>query len=209
MVLPPPPPRQHRFTRPALAALTLVVAGLCAWSIWQPLRSDHESDHALDLAADNRTDAARAAANKAHDIDPLSPRPYVVLNAVEDAAGNRPAALKALEQAVIEFPGDPQTWIQLAQYQLNSLNRPADALATIAGALYLDPQSRAAQTVYFQATTASGVTAATPAAPAPAPAPAPATTTPVPTTPAPTTPAPTTPAPLAPSGTGGTPAPGG
>ena len=164
---PPPPARapRSRFTRPALAALTLAVAALCAWAIWQPLRSDQESDHALDLAANNRTDAARAAARKAHDIDPLSPRPYVVLNAVEDAAGNRPAALKALEQAVIEFPGDPQTWLQLAQYQLNSLSLPADALKTVAGALYLDPQSRAAQTVYFTATTATGVTAATPAPP--------------------------------------------
>ncbi|MEA2459811.1 MAG: hypothetical protein QOC95_2783, partial [Thermoleophilaceae bacterium] len=205
---PPPPPRRRvppglaRSGRPVLALLTLLVAGLCAWSIWQPLRSDQQSDHALDLAAVNRTDAARAAARRAHDLDPLSPRPYVILNAVEDAAGNRAAALRALQQAVIEFPADPQTWIQLAQYQLNSLNRPTDALNTIAGALYLDPQSRAAQTVFFQATTVP---------PGAAPTVPPATATPPasvpPATPVPTAPAPPAPAPSA-ANTGGTKAPG-
>jgi hypothetical protein len=195
----PRPPR--RGFRPVLALLTVAVTALCAWSMWQPLRSDRESDRALDLAADNKTDAARAAARHAHSIDPLSPRPYVVMNAVEDGAGNRVAALRALTDAVRNFPADPQTWIQLAQYQLNALSKPADALQTIAGALYLDPQSRAAQTVFFQATTAVGGVPGAAPAPAPAPAPSPPPTTPgVPTAPAPPAPTP---------GSGGTPAPGG
>jgi O-antigen ligase/polysaccharide polymerase Wzy-like membrane protein len=161
------PPGLIRVARPALALVTLAVAGLCAWAIWQPLRSDQESDRALDLAADSHLVEARKAAERAHEIDPLSVRPYVVRNAVEDAAGNPDAAEKALEDAVLAFPADPQTWIQLAQYQLNSRNRPADALNTIKGALYLDPQSRAAQTVYFQANAAlNGAPApVTPAAP--------------------------------------------
>jgi hypothetical protein len=203
---PPPAPREprepRRGVRPALAALTIAVTVLCAWSMWQPLRSDRESDRALDLAADNKTEAARAAAKHAHAIDPLSPRPYVVMNAIEDAAGNRPAALKALVDAVRNFPADPQTWIQLAQYQLNALSKPADALQTIAGALYLDPQSRAAQTVFFQATTATGGVPAPTQAPAPATAPPAATQPTVPTAPAP-------PAPSQKPGSGGTKAPGG
>jgi tetratricopeptide (TPR) repeat protein len=189
------------------------VAALCCWSIWQPLRSDRESDRALDLAANGHVAEARTAAEHAHAIDPLSPRPYVVRNAIEDAAGNPAAAQKALEDAVLAFPADPQTWIQLAQYQLNSRNMPAEALKTVIGALYLDPQSRAAQTVYFQADAAlnggtapipppaPAAVAPTPAPVTPAPTPAPTTTTPVPTAPAP----PVTPAP----GSGGTPAPGG
>jgi hypothetical protein len=182
--LPPPARRRFaRFARPAFAALTIAVAALCAWSIWQPLRSDQESDRALDLAANNHLDAARRAAQRAHEIDPLSPRPYVIRNAVEDAAGNPAAAQKALEDAVLAFPADPQTWIQLAQYQLNSRNRPADARKIIVGALYLDPQSRAAQTVYFQANAAlNGAPAPTASAPPPATQP---TVPTVPTAPAP------------------------
>jgi hypothetical protein len=202
-----PPPRERPWLRPALAALVIAVAALSIWSIWQPLRSDRESDRALDLSADNKTQEARDAAHRAHDIDPLTPRPYVVLNAVEDAAGNRTAALRALEAAVREFPADPQTWIQLAQYQLNALSQPADALLTISGALYLDPQSRAAQTVYFEATTATGGTPTPAPAPAPTPAPVPAPA-PAPTPPAATTPTvPTAPAPPEPGGTSGGTAP--
>src|SRR5204862_4714366 len=130
---PPPsaprlPPALTRRLRPLFAALTLAVTVLCAWAIWQPLRSDHESDHALDLSASNHVDAARRAVQRAHEIDPLSPRPYVVRNAIEDASGNPVGAEKALQDAVIAFPADTQTWIQLAQYQLNSRNEPTDAL---------------------------------------------------------------------------------
>jgi tetratricopeptide (TPR) repeat protein len=165
-----------RSLRPLFAALALAVTLLCAWAIWQPLRSDNESDHALDLSANNHVDAARRAVQRAHEIDPLSPRPYVVRNAIEDASGNSVAAQKALQDAVVAFPADPQTWIQLAQYQLNSASQPAEALKTVKGALYLDPQSRAAQTVYFQAgaelngapsPTAPPVPGGVPTAPAP------------------------------------------
>jgi hypothetical protein len=197
--LPPPPPAPpdkepprrlppflERSLRPLFAALSIACALLCAWTIWQPLRSDRESDHALDLSANNHVDAALRAADHAHDIDPLSPRPYVVRNAILDASGDPVAAEKALQDAVREFPGDPQTWIQLAQYQLNSRSEAADALRTVKGALYLDPQSRAAQTVYFQAG-AELNGAPSPTAPPTTP---PATGGTAPPTPVPTAPAP-------------------
>ena len=73
--------------------------------------------------------------------------------------------------AVRQFPAQPQTWLQLADYQLNSLNQPKAALETIRGALFLDPQSRAAQTVFFQASyrlhPPAGLPAPVPAVPAP------------------------------------------
>jgi O-Antigen ligase len=198
--LPPPPPAPPdeepprdlppfiaRSLRPLFAALAIACTLLCAWTIWQPLRSDTESDHALDLSATGHVDPALRAADHAHDIDPLSPRPYIVRNAILDASGNPVAAEKALQDAVRSFPGDPQTWIQLAQYQLNSRSEAADALRTVKGALYLDPQSRAAQTVYFQAgAELNGAPSPTapPVPPAPAPTPAPPGGT-VPTAPAP------------------------
>jgi hypothetical protein len=187
---PPPPPAARgrpslppgvaRLGRPLLALAVLAFAGFAAWSIVQPLRSYNESDRALDLVAENKVAAARRAAERAHDIDPLSPRPYVTLSAVEDAAGNQDAALHALEEGVKAFPGDPQMWLQLALYQLNSLNRPADALVIVQGALFLDPQSRAAQTVYFQANAALH-----PPPPPPPPPPAPPAVPPAEPTPAP------------------------
>jgi tetratricopeptide (TPR) repeat protein len=159
-----------------------VVAGTlaCAYSIWQPLRAEQQVDRALDLAAEGKFPEALEAVEKAHDYDPLTPRPLTVGSSIHDAAGDQEAALKNLQTAVQDFPGDPQVWIQLAAYHLNSLNQPADALAIVAAALYLDPQSRAAQTVFFQATQLLNPTAAPPPTSTPAPVPPPAEPAPAP-----------------------------
>jgi predicted Zn-dependent protease len=164
----------RRVARPLLALLVVAASLLCAWAIWQPLRSDQETDHALDLAASGKTKQALAATKRAEDYNPLTPRPAVVKSSIEDAAGQTDQARRTLEDAVKTFPGDPQVWIQLAQYELNTLNKPADALAIIQGALYLDPQSRAAQTVFLQANALLHPVPLPAPAPAPPPAPAPA-----------------------------------
>jgi tetratricopeptide (TPR) repeat protein len=161
-----------------------VAALLSAYAIWQPLRSDRETDRAIDFAADGKFPQAIAAVDRAHDHDPLTPRTYIVRSSIEDAAGHPDAARRALEQAVLDFPGDPQVWIQLAQYHLNSLNQPADALAIIRAALWLDPRSRAAQTVFLQANAALNPPAA---APVPTPPPSAPEPTPPPSTPKPPT----------------------
>jgi hypothetical protein len=138
--------------------------------------------------------------------------------AVADARPNQPLAHDLLEQAVEEHPGEPQVWIRLAEYELYTLNRPADAERTIAGALYLDPRSRAAQQIYLEAKQAQRPTpppAPPPGQPAPAPgqpapppgqpAPPPGQPAPAPTPPPPTLPEPSTPQPTQP----GTPPSGG
>ena len=43
---------------------------------------------------------------------------------------------------MLKFPGDPQTWLRLASFQLGTLDRPEDALETVRGVLFLDPLSR-------------------------------------------------------------------
>jgi tetratricopeptide (TPR) repeat protein len=179
---PPPPPARgsrlpaplRRAARPLLALAVIVAALLCAFEIWQPLRADQETDHALDLAAAGKTSQALAAVDRARDWNPLTPRSYVIRSSIEDGAGHPDQARRTLEDAVRAFSGDPQVWIQLAQYELNTLNRPADALAIIRAALYLDPQSRAAQTVFFQANALLHPPPPPPPAPAPVVAPAPA-----------------------------------
>ncbi|GAC1316814.1 MAG: hypothetical protein NVSMB25_03260 [Thermoleophilaceae bacterium] len=158
--------RLRRNPRPLLAAAIGVVTLLCAWAIWQPLRSDHASDNALDLSAHGRYPAALAAAHDARDLNPLAVRPLAVRSSIDSARGDKRAALHDLEVAVIRFPADPQAWLALADYQLNSLGRPADAIRTVRAALFLDPQSRDAQNVFFEA---SAKLNPIPGAPAPLP----------------------------------------
>jgi tetratricopeptide (TPR) repeat protein len=137
--------------RYGLAAAAVVAALACAWTVWQPQRSDAETNRALDLLDKRQLAAAAHAADRAHRIDPLSPDPLVARAAIYDAGASKDRALAQLVSAVRRFPGEPQVWVRLAEYQLDSLARPADALQTIRGALYLDPRSRAAQQVYLAA----------------------------------------------------------
>ena len=187
--------------RGVFGAGALAAAVLCAWAVLQPQRSSAESEKALDLIGDGKLDQADRAANRAEDIDPLASRALIVRAAVADARGNQPLAHNILERAVERFRGEPQVWIRLAEYELYTLNRPADAERTIGGALYLDPLSRAAQQIFLEAKQAQRPTP-------PAPAPPTSLTPGQPGQPAPTPPNPTAPAPQpAPAPGGGTPAP--
>jgi O-Antigen ligase len=155
----PPPagePLLRRLPRPGFDRILLAVAvGVCAllfaWSTWLPQASDHDSEQAQSLSAAGHTAQARAAAADAADANPLTPRPLEVLGALETKAGNLPIAQTALEKAVLGFPGEPETWLSLASFQLGTRDNPRAALDTVEGALYLDPRSQPGQQLYLQA----------------------------------------------------------
>lgn len=129
----------------ALAALIL------AWAIWQPEASDRETGRALDLVDARDYDAAIAEAQDSADANPLSAEPLLVEAVAEASAGRETAARRTLEQAVLKFPGDPQTWLRLASFQLGTLDRPEEALDTVRGVLFLDPLSRQGGQLFLDA----------------------------------------------------------
>lgn len=186
-----PRPSLERTPRALFGVAALAAALVCAWAVLQPQRSSAESERALDLIADGKLDEADRAADRAEDIDPLASRALIVKAAVADARGNQPLAHDILEDAVERFRGEPQVWLRLAEYELYTLNRPADAERTILGALYLDPLSRAAQQIFLEAKQAQR--------PTPPPAPPPTALSPgQPGQPPATPPNPTAPAPAQP-----------
>ena len=70
------------------------------------------------------------------------------------AAGREGVARRILERTVREFPGDPQTWLHLAEFELHH-GEPLRALEVVRGALYLDPFSKAARRVREEARAAA------------------------------------------------------
>ena len=60
-------------------------------------------------------------------------------------------ARETLEEAVLEFPGSSENWYRLAAFELGTLDRPAKALETVQGALYLDPLSAPARQLFLDA----------------------------------------------------------
>jgi tetratricopeptide (TPR) repeat protein len=139
--------------RPRLicAVAAALIALMTAWTVWQPLRADTIAQNALDTLDAGNADAARAQAQQARDINPVSLDPLYALWTIESAAGRKSAARRALEQAVRLQPANPDPWVRLAQFELNTLKRPKVALAAIRPALYLDPRSADAVAVFLAA----------------------------------------------------------
>lgn len=152
--------------RVAAAGCLVAVSVAFAWAAWQPLRSVNADDSAFELAAAQRYDEARGKALKAAREDPLSVEPLFTLGAVEATAGNKELGRAAFERAVALQPQNADTWVNLADYQLNTLNDAAGALKTLGPALYLDPHSATGVTLFLQATreTSGAATATSPPA---------------------------------------------
>ncbi len=131
------------------AALLLVLAS--AWAILQPMRAETLTQDALDALDRGDVDAARKQAQRAHDVNPLSLDPLFTLATIETAADRNTAARRALGEAVRLAPDDPDPWLRLAEFEFNTLRRPAFAIRAIRPALYLDPRSSDAVAVFLAA----------------------------------------------------------
>jgi hypothetical protein len=146
----PVPPRPQ--TARLVPAVLVVAVALCAaWAVYQPQRSDHANDQALDLLAKKQLPAATKKADRAHSINPSSLTPLWTKAAIDVAGNNLNGAEVQFQTAVFDQPSNPEAWTRLAEFELYRNNQPAKALQIIEGALYLDPRSAAAQTVFFDA----------------------------------------------------------
>jgi O-Antigen ligase len=143
--------RRPSAARIGAAVVTLATAALIAWAAWQPEASDRATNDALALADQHKFDAAIAKTKRAEDLNPLTPDPLLVRASIDTQANRVRDAEHNLQQAVISFPGDPQTWYRLAAFQLGTLDAPDAALKTVRGALYLDPHSQPASALFLHA----------------------------------------------------------
>ncbi len=133
--------------RAIVAAAVLVTAVLCAWAVWQPERAARANDRTYELLDEGRTEEAARQARDARDIDPYSPDPFYALAAVQARRNRTIAAHRTLEQAVLEHPRDPEPWLHLARFELETLDLPDRAIQSTLGALRVDPNSARAKSL--------------------------------------------------------------
>ena len=137
------------------AALLAIAAVLVAsWAAYQPVRSVHAGDAALERLESGAYEQASATAQIAVDRNPLSVDPLFELSAIEQARGQTPEAQAALERAVDVQPASAETWRQLGRFRLDVLDEPRKALNDFQTAYYLDPQNPASWTDLILATRA-------------------------------------------------------
>jgi hypothetical protein len=118
--------RTRLLESPAKAAVALgavTVTLLCAWAVWQPLRSADAAGSALSAASTGRLGGAIAQAKSAADEYPVGVDPLFDLAAFYTAAGDRAAAHATLLRAIERQPQNAQTWLQLAEYELRMGHR--------------------------------------------------------------------------------------
>jgi tetratricopeptide (TPR) repeat protein len=151
-------PRWRRFTpRPlpgALAALALVTALLASWAAYQPVRSVHAGDEALQRLDQGAYEQAASIAQIAVDRNPLSVDPLFELAAIQQSRGQTPEAKAALVRATEVQPANAEAWRRLGGFRLQALSEPRAALRDFRVAYFLDPQSHDTWTDLILATRA-------------------------------------------------------
>jgi hypothetical protein len=140
-------------TRVIGAVAALAVAAVAAWTTYQPQRSVNASNDALEAVEANKLPLARADVARARAADPLSTTPLYAGATIETVAGNDRAARALYEEAVRKEPASSESWLRLAQFELDRGNAQA-ALRAIGPALYLDPRSQAVQILWLQSSRA-------------------------------------------------------
>jgi O-antigen ligase len=137
--------RMRRDARTLAIAATVVAASLvAAWAQWQPQRSEDAREQALTLLASS-PHAARARAEDAAAIDPLSMQALFTLSRTQLVAGEAALARATLARAVRLQPSNPQTWLALGESDL--ARDPRSALNELSAAIYLDPMSIAPELI--------------------------------------------------------------
>jgi cytochrome c-type biogenesis protein CcmH/NrfG len=144
------------------AALVLALALTAGWAAFQPVRSVHAGDAAIERLEQGAPEPAAAIAEIAHDRNPLSPEPLWELAFIEQQRGRLASAGDALEEAVRIQPGSAETWRRLGRFQLSTLHRPADAIKSFRAAYFLDPRNPQSTSDFLEARRAAGEPAVAP-----------------------------------------------
>ena len=97
--------------------VALLVAG---FFVWQPLHSADSFGSAISAMGRGDAAAALADARSAADSDPVSVDPLWEQSAIYSALGNATAARSELVQATSLQPENPQTWLQLGEFDLQA-----------------------------------------------------------------------------------------
>jgi hypothetical protein len=147
------------------AVLVLAFAGAAAWTAFQPVRSLHAGDAAIDRLERGDLENAALIAAIAHDRNPLSPEPLWELSYIEQQRGDSASAEQALERAVRIQPANAETWRRLGRFQLSVLDEPGDALASFRAAYFLDPRNPESASDFLAASRAAGAPETIPASP--------------------------------------------
>jgi tetratricopeptide (TPR) repeat protein len=133
------PARTGRY--PLAAAGVAAVALAAAASVATPWLAERQVRDVSARIDRGDLDGARAAADRARSLDPLSLEPVFAQALVDEAAGRDTAAHAAYEEATRVQPENPEAWLALGLYEFDRGNRCA-AYVHLNEAYTLDPAGK-------------------------------------------------------------------
>lgn len=122
-------------------AVAISVVGIAlAFAVYQPVRAQDKIDAGIDLVESNPRKALTLG-REAHDLDPTSDEAFFLTSTALNNLGQRKAADQVLMNVATEQPGNPETWLRLAEFRLNVLDDPAGAISALIPLLYQSPNN--------------------------------------------------------------------
>lgn len=132
---------QPVWIRAMLAAGVVAIGLATVLSIYRPARAaDHVHDGYMLVAAGHPFKAIAKGTN-AIDLDALADEPFYLIADAQTVVGRKVDAEKTLESIALRQPGNPDTWLNLAEFRLDALDDPEGALAALQPLFYLSPNS--------------------------------------------------------------------
>ncbi|MBJ7348340.1 MAG: O-antigen ligase family protein [Thermoleophilaceae bacterium] len=117
-------------------------------SVYRPAQAARKVDAGFRYAASGHPYLALAAGREARKLDAISDGPQYLVAVAQNNLRQRRAAEITLEMAAAQQPGNPETWLHLADFRLNSLDDPEGAIAAVKPLLFLSPNSERGVALY-------------------------------------------------------------
>lgn len=120
------------------ASAIAVVGVLIAYGVYQPVRASQKVDAGLDIAQSNPQKAAKLG-RQAIELDSTAADAYMLLATAQSNAGQPKAAERTLVLLATRQPGNPASWMRLAQFRLTTLNDPDGAIDALRPIFFISP----------------------------------------------------------------------
>lgn len=147
-------PQLQRVTVALLTAGVTLVGLAAAYSVYQPARAAKKINEGYSLLANGEALRALEIGRDAHKIDPTSDKPFFLSAAAHDTLRQRGEADAELARIAAIQPANPDTWIRLAAYRLNTLDDPQAAIKALQPLFFVSPNNERGQVLLAQATEA-------------------------------------------------------
>ncbi len=127
--------------RAARAVAVALVGVAVAFAVYQPVRAQKKVNAGFDVVTTNAASALELGRD-ARDLDPTSADAFFLISSAQNNLDQPKAADRTLMVVATEQPGNPETWLRLAEFRLYVTSDPGGAISALLPLLYQSPNNQ-------------------------------------------------------------------